>query len=613
MRRLFQRRRGASTVEMGLLLGLIAVALIGVIALSGTRTADILCRAGNGIQSGTPGSGCSGAPTEATAPQAPTEPTIPTEPVAGAAVQLATDPALRNALKAAVVAYHVAQEAPDNGVGYYSNTSDAAACYKYGVSNTGIVPLTGLSFDNLLTLCDAPVDNPVPSFAAFNSLTPCTATIAPGITCAIGLKLVDDAPIGYRVTGSTLATAQGATDLVLVESSVSHAATLSRPTDIVLLAGDPVPGTASFTVTPFEGLTGDAFGWTPSDYGICCASATVSNDGGGNFTLHLPAGYNVGTAQVTLWLDGFSSGFSGTSPPFTVTVEPGRILSAGGFQSGAVPSTEARRSAVGISAGTGGDFSGCALLPGGVPSCWGNSPEPPAELSSGVTALAVGSGTACGIRGGGVTCWGSGTGDGWGMSGNYTAPPSVASGATAIAAGRSSFCAVANGAAHCWMPGASELTVPPEAGSGVEAIASGSFYHCALKGGHPLCWQNDGTLWAVPDISGASSIDVTFGTGEDSACVTVGSALQCWSWGQDRTDPAGLIVTGSSAAQSSSLPVFNPPADLGAVDSVSIGGAEVCARTAAGGARCWGIWPISVPSGVVAVSAGQSNGLVLTR
>lgn len=611
MRRLFQRRRGASTVEMGLLLGLIAVALIGVIALSGTRTADILCRAGNGIQSGTTGTGCSGAPTEATAPQAPTEPTIPTEPVAGAAVQLANDPATRNAIANAAVSLGKIAEAPANGTGYYTNTNGLEHCYKYGVANTGTVPLTGLTVDGVLAICGAPENNT--TFTAFNALAPCGDAIEPGTTCSIGLKLTPDAPTGYQVTTSTLATAQGATDIVVVESYYTLPATVSSLSDIVVLSGDPTPGTASFTVSPYAGLTGNDFSWTPGDYGICCSFATISNDGDGHFTLHVPGGQNIGTTQVTLSLNSFSAGLAGTSPPFNVTVEPGRILSAGGFQNGAVPSTEARRTAVGIAAGTSGDFSGCALLPGGVPSCWGNSPEPPAELSSGVTALAVGSGTACGIRGGGVTCWGSGTGDGWGMSGSYTAPPSVASGATAIAAGRSSFCAVANGAAHCWMPGASELTVPPEAGSGVEAIASGSFYHCALKGGHPLCWQNDGTLWAVPDISGASSIDVTFGASEDSACVTVGSALQCWSWGQDRTDPAGLIVTGSSAAQSSSLPVFNPPADLGAVDSVSIGGAEVCARTAAGGARCWGIWPISVPSGVVAVSAGQSNGLVLTQ
>ncbi|MGA7123730.1 MAG: RCC1 domain-containing protein, partial [Polyangiaceae bacterium] len=104
-----------------------------------------------------------------------------------------------------------------------------------------------------------------------------------------------------------------------------------------------------------------------------------------------------------------------------------------------------------LSPNAGAAASACAVGTGGAVECWGSgpvvnsmaTPVPIAGLSSGVTAVSVGTSGACAITsGGGVTCWGEGE------FVRPTNPVQVAdssTGATALSVGTNVACLVASG------------------------------------------------------------------------------------------------------------------------------------------------------------------------
>jgi alpha-tubulin suppressor-like RCC1 family protein len=165
-----------------------------------------------------------------------------------------------------------------------------------------------------------------------------------------------------------------------------------------------------------------------------------------------------------------------------------------------------------------GGWHTCALTVGGGVKCWGwnmygqlgdgtttsrTTPVDVIGLGSGVVAIAAGGHHTCALTtGGGVKCWGWGSG---GQLGDGTTPVDViglGSGVVAIAAGGWHTCALtAGGGVKCWGDNThgqlgdgttTSRRTPVDViglGSGVVAIAAGGNHTCALTtSGGVKCW-----------------------------------------------------------------------------------------------------------------------------
>jgi alpha-tubulin suppressor-like RCC1 family protein len=213
-----------------------------------------------------------------------------------------------------------------------------------------------------------------------------------------------------------------------------------------------------------------------------------------------------------------------------------------------------------------------------------NAPAMVAGLTSGVQAVSVGSGLVCAITmGGAVECVGQNT---WGGLGNGSLPQSqggsdssvvvpvtgLTSGVTAVSAGVGSACAVTGGGGvMCWGHNDSgqlgngtttDSNVPVQVTgltSGVTAVSIGESTACALlKGGAVNCWGQNGSYGQLGNnsmtdssvpvpvstlTSGVTSLSVGLG----SACaVTATGGVDCW--GEETSGPNG----------SSPVPVATP-------------------------------------------------------
>jgi alpha-tubulin suppressor-like RCC1 family protein len=200
--------------------------------------------------------------------------------------------------------------------------------------------------------------------------------------------------------------------------------------------------------------------------------------------------------------------------------------------------------ASGVTAIAAGGGHTCALVSGGGVKCWGHNlygqlgdgtttnsstPVNVVGLTSGVTAIIVGSFHTCAlVSGGGVKCWGyNGHGElGDGTSTDSNCPVDVIGLTTSVAAftGESYHtCALVAGGVKCWgynLSGelgdgttVSSNTPVDVSGmaSGVTAIAAGGYHTCALVGaGRPKCWglDNNGQLGIGTIVQRLTPVDV---------------------------------------------------------------------------------------------------------
>lgn len=277
-----------------------------------------------------------------------------------------------------------------------------------------------------------------------------------------------------------------------------------------------------------------------------------------------------------------------------------------------------------------GDHS-CALMTSGGVKCWGNNhygqlgdSTTTAKstlvdvngLSSGVVAIAAGSGYTCALTTvGGIKCWGSNSagqlGDGT-TAYTKTAPVDVSglsSGVVAIAAGESHTCALTTGGGvKCWGDNYSgELgdgttdgkNTPVDVSglsSGVTAITTGGDYNgehtCALTtGGGVKCWgYNDygqlgdgtGVDQHIPvDVNGLSSGIVAITARRNHTCaLTTSGSVKCWG-----ENDAGELGDNTLVSKNTPIDVIGLNSGITAIVT---GSYHTCALTTGKNVKCWG-------------------------
>ncbi len=271
-----------------------------------------------------------------------------------------------------------------------------------------------------------------------------------------------------------------------------------------------------------------------------------------------------------------------------------------------------------------GLYHACALTSVGGVRCWGingkgelgngsttesHLPVDVSGLSSGVAAIAAGSSHTCALAtGGGVKCWGLNDRGQLGnnSTANSGAPVDVAGlVAVGIAAGAYHTCAITSaGGVKCWGANYSGQlgnntsgnvsSVPVNVSgltAGVSSLALGSGHSCArTTGGGVKCWgynghgqigNNSTTDSHVPvDVLGVSGV-AEIATAVGHTCArTSGGAIQCWGW-----NLYGQLGDNSTTDS----PVPEPVWGFGSsATAVAANGVTTCARTTAGGVKCWG-------------------------
>lgn len=311
----------------------------------------------------------------------------------------------------------------------------------------------------------------------------------------------------------------------------------------------------------------------------------------------------------------------------------------------------------------------CAVTGAGGAVCWGanevgqlgngitgsdSSLVQVAGLSSGIAAVSAGNKHSCALTSsGGVKCWGGNAngelGNGTGLSSAVPVDVSgLNSGVLAISAGDSHTCAVTSaGAAKCWgrndggqlgSGGGTLASATPvdvvDLASGVAAIDAGFAHTCAVThGGGVKCWGNNQTgalgngtfltSYTPVDVTGLANGITAVSAGAQHTCaLNTAGGIQCWGYN-----------IGSQLGDGTTLP-RSVPVDVQGMQSgataVSAGSLQTCARTSAGGVKCWGsntygqlgdggtaysAVPVDVSglaAGVSAISAGSAFGCALT-
>lgn len=277
-----------------------------------------------------------------------------------------------------------------------------------------------------------------------------------------------------------------------------------------------------------------------------------------------------------------------------------------------------------------GDSHTCAVRDANV-ACWGNNiygqlghppaydtpglidPTKPANVPLPAVAIQVVVGWAhsCALMADRtVSCWGW---NHWGQLGlgdasNRDSPAQVPglAGVDEIAAGAAHTCARIGGAVKCWGSnyygqlgngGQAEVNVSPLDVSGLTSatqITAGSYHTCArLSDGTARCWGENGfgqlgngsqTGSKVPvEVSSSGTLQIVqIAAGGGWTCARVaGNQAFCWGGNQD-----GQLGNPNVVDRYRTEPVL--VAGLTDVVKVSAGGAQVCAITGSGIAKCWG-------------------------
>jgi alpha-tubulin suppressor-like RCC1 family protein len=458
--------------------------------------------------------------------------------------------------------------------------------------------------------------------------------------------------VDWTVSGATASIASLGT-LPTVAGSLGGTWTPTYSEGSLSFMGAALVWSASGSAIFVDGVT-ETCGFTQS-YSCSLEAGGAKGDGGakadsatGNATVSISAGSNFSCSvtahgAVQCWGDdtygqlGNSTGDSSAVPATVMDLTSG-IAS--------------------VSAGEG--TWACAITEGGAVLCWGNNtasgglgdgltdvssaPVTVNGLTSGVTALSVGHGSACAVTAGGsVKCWGDDTygelGDGSAADSAVDAQAPVAclrgmvcpdagtpsspvpvqvtgltSGATAVSVGNNFACAItARGGVKCWGDNTSgqlgdgsttSRSVPVQVTgltSGVTSVSAGGAeglgFACAVTaGGSVMCWgaYNEGQL-GIPSTTGGTPVQVqgirgatSVSVGGASACaVASGGSVLCWGGDNDGELGNGTMTSANVTENIVRVPVQVSGLTSG-VTNVSVGYSSACAATQAGVRWCWG-------------------------
>ncbi|HVU05975.1 MAG TPA: hypothetical protein VHE30_29700 [Polyangiaceae bacterium] len=203
--------------------------------------------------------------------------------------------------------------------------------------------------------------------------------------------------------------------------------------------------------------------------------------------------------------------------------------------------------------------------PGGAPT----GPTGPIGLPPGATAIYANGNDSCALVNGGLYCWGDDT---WGQLGNgvsgvsafvpYQAPE-LSSGVTAVAVGDGEFiCASVNGAVLCsgrtlYDVDAQDFTthhtftaVSQPFDTNVQLLSGGNEFTCAGRSGAAYCFGvgQVAHFSAGPNILGLETGVTAVTTGDYYACVLKDGQVWCWGWDMDGQLGRGQIGAGGYAA-----------------------------------------------------------------
>lgn len=270
-----------------------------------------------------------------------------------------------------------------------------------------------------------------------------------------------------------------------------------------------------------------------------------------------------------------------------------------------------------------------------------------------VTSISAGEAHTCAVTtSGGAKCWGQNAygqlGDGTDFQrASLVDVLGLTSGVATLAAGPRHTCAVTTaGGVKCWgynfygqlgdgttVPHTSPADVTGLL-SGVASISLGTKHTCAVTtGGVAKCWGNnsfgqvgDGSVTqrlTPVDVSTMATGVLSISAADEHTCaVTTEGSAKCWG-----NNSSGQL--GDNSLVTRRAPVLVATLASG-VASIAAGTSHTCARTAAGGATCWGYnysgqlgdgttvqrrTPVAVTglaSGVVSLAVGGSHACVIT-
>ena len=340
--------------------------------------------------------------------------------------------------------------------------------------------------------------------------------------------------------------------------------------------------------------------------------------------------------RVPVQVDGLLSGVTTVSAGSTACAVQDGVLSCwgggatgalgdGSFLDGVVPAPVSGPADGAAAVSTAAGHT-CAVTATGGLLCWGRNTDgelgdgttttspTPVEvtgLSTGVSAVAAGTGFSCALRTtGAVLCWGDNAHGQLGDdSSRASATPVQVSGlvhgALSVSAGGSFACAVRDdGSVSCWGDNADGQlgdgsTTPspvPVRVSGLPgpavSVSAGADHACAVTAdGAGYCWGSNVNGRLGTGVSGARSLTATLVTGLTAgvtaiaaggrhSCAVVSAAVECWGG-----NTAGQLGNGSADLLSSTP---SPVHGIGSgATTVSAGDDDSCA-VVAGALRCWG-------------------------
>ncbi len=292
----------------------------------------------------------------------------------------------------------------------------------------------------------------------------------------------------------------------------------------------------------------------------------------------------------------------------------------------------------------------CARMSGGGVKCWGSgesgqlgdgraghrtAPVDVVGLSASATQVAAGGASTCALlAGGGVMCWGLndagalGNGKDWAERTPVDGP--AFAGIEQLATFRDTTCVITEaGAVACWGENSAGVlgdgtrehsfvpVTPAGLGSGMQAVAPGDSHVCVQTASDAArCWGSNasGQLGDGSMVDSLTPLTVTslispvaaLAAGGVATCALISKSVHCWGYGGG---PMPQPVNGLESG----------------VVQITAGVYHFCARTEAGGVRCWGenglgqlgddsfttsFTPVDVVglgSGVVSIEAGWNH------